>query len=236
MRHLTYQSLHQFTAFPTLFPINAYVYEEEKYLTVIDVGLNIFVKHIQRLVVKLDKPIKYIILTHPHTDHIAGLDLLKQKFPDARVIFSIRDQRLLIGDFSLDADECQAKIRGGFKSISTKPDYLTQDGDIIGNLTVIATPGHTPGSISLYDSKQKILIVGDALQTKGGLAIAGDKRKIFPFPALATWSEIIALESTKKIAKLPINCLATGHGKLLIQPDFKKVIDRLEKKILEEKN
>lgn len=236
MKHLTYHSLHQLTAFSPLFPINAYVYEEKEYLIVIDIGLNIFVKHIQKLVIKLNKPIKFIVLTHPHTDHIAGLDLLKQKFPDAQVIFSIRDQRLLNGDFSLDIDECQEKIKGGFKSISTEADYLTEDGDIIGNLTVIATPGHTPGSISLYDANHKILIVGDALQTKGGLAIAGDKRNLFPFPALATWSNTIALESTKKIAKLPIKCLATGHGKLLLQPDFQKAIDRLERKISEEKN
>lgn len=59
------------------------------------------------------------------------------------------------------------KNKRGFKSISTEADYLTEDGDIIGNLTVIATPGHTPGSISLYDANHKILIVGDALQTKG---------------------------------------------------------------------
>lgn len=78
MKHLTYHSLHQLTVFSPLFPINAYVYEEKEYLIVIDIGLNIFVKHIQKLVIKLNKPIKFIVLTHPHTDHIAGLDLLNK--------------------------------------------------------------------------------------------------------------------------------------------------------------
>ena len=35
------------------------------------------------------------------------------------------------------------------KNIKTKPDLLLEEGDRIGSLEVIATPGHTPGSIAL---------------------------------------------------------------------------------------
>ena len=236
MKYTTYKSLYQLTAFSPLFPINAYIFEEQASLTVIDVGLNVFVKHIEKLARKLDKPIKFIILTHPHLDHIAGLDLLKKQFPEAKIVFSKRDTRLLNGDFSLDSTEFQGKIRGGFKEVETRPDIMVDEHDEIGSLKVINTPGHTPGSISLYDSSHKIIITGDAFQTKGGLAIAGDKRKFFPFPAFATWSKQTALQSAEKIAHLQIDCLATGHGKLLMNPDFKPAIRRLDNKISEEKN
>ncbi|MDG3043564.1 hypothetical protein OE903_04665 [Bacillus sp. B6(2022)] len=33
---------------------------------------------------------------------------------------------------------------------------LVEEGDEIGSLKVIATPGHTPGSISLYDEKSGV--------------------------------------------------------------------------------
>ncbi|WP_281069048.1 MBL fold metallo-hydrolase [Lactococcus carnosus] len=87
MKYTTYKSLYQLTAFSPLFPINAYIFEEQASLTVIDVGLNVFVKHIEKLARKLDKPVKFIILTHPHLDHIAGLDLLKKQFPEAKIVF-----------------------------------------------------------------------------------------------------------------------------------------------------
>lgn len=237
MRHKQYKNLHQFTAFSPIFPINAYLYEDEKYLTIIDCGLNHFIKHFKKLSQKLNKPIQYIILTHPHVDHIAGLDLLVKQFPDIKIVCSKRDNRLLNGDFSLDTTEFQGEIKGGFKPTHAKANLLVSNGDNIGKLTAMMTPGHTPGSISLYENENKFLIVGDLLQAKGGLAIAGDKRKLFPFPALATWSKKDALKSVKKISQLEISWLATGHGNVIFQPDFSPAIQRLEKKIIdEEKN
>ncbi len=236
MKYTIYKNLYQLTAFSPIFPINAYIYEEDSYLTIIDVGINGFVQHFEKVASQLDKPIKFVILTHPHADHVGGLDLLKKTFPEIRIVFSKRDSRLLNGDFSLDSDELQEEIKGGFKKILSKPDILVKDGENIGSLSIIATPGHTPGSISLYDNKNKILISGDALQTKGGFAIAGDKQPLFPFPALATWNKREALQSVKKLENLQIDCLAPGHGKLLIKPHFKKAIERLERQINEEKN
>ena len=47
------------------------------------------------------------------------------------------------------------------------PDIILADGDTIGDLTVIHTPGHTPGSICLYSEPDKVLISGDTVFTDG---------------------------------------------------------------------
>ena len=38
------------------------------------------------------------------------------------------------------------------------------------------TPGHTPGSMSFLDIRNKALIVGDAFQTRGGTAVSGQMK------------------------------------------------------------
>ena len=74
------------------------------------------------------------------------------------------------------------------------------------------TPGHTPGSMSLLDVRNKALIVGDAFQTRGGMAVSGQMKFWFPFPAMATWSKEISLQSAEKLSEYEPSLLAAGHG------------------------
>src|SRR5690606_31675869 len=55
--------------------------------------------------------------------------------------------------------------------------------------------------MAFLDTRTGALIAGDAFQTKGGIAVAGQLRPGFPFPALATWHQRTALESAKKLGK-----------------------------------
>src|SRR4029077_16220187 len=80
-----------------------------------------------------------------------------------------------------------------FAKVDWKPDRLLEPGDRVGSLEVIAAPGHTPGHIAFLDTRNRALIAGDALQTRGGLAVAGDTRPLFPFVALGTWDKTAAL-------------------------------------------
>ncbi|MBD3858494.1 MBL fold metallo-hydrolase [Bacillus sp. 28A-2] len=222
MRLTTFDRLHQLTLMPRLFPVNCYVFEEEDGLILIDAALKMAANSIIDFARKKNKPIEKIILTHSHMDHIGALDEVKKAFPEAIVYLSKRDARLFAGDFSLLPDEPQQKIKGSFsKDILTKPDMLVEEGDEIGPFKVIATPGHTPGSISLYDERSEVLITGDALVTKGGLSVTGEFRLTFPFPAFATWDAETALKSAKKLLALRLSCLAAGHGDLITGPHAK---------------
>ncbi|MHA4765675.1 MBL fold metallo-hydrolase [Bacillus altitudinis] len=222
MRVTTFDRLHQLTLMPRIFPVNCYVFEEENELILIDAALKMAASSIIEFAHQLNKPINKIILTHSHMDHIGALDEVKKAFPEAVVYLSKRDARLFAGDFSLLPSEPEKKVKGSFsKDIHTKPDVLVEEGDEIGSLKVIATPGHTPGSISLYDEKSGVVIAGDAVVTKGGLFVTGEFRFTFPFPAFATWDAETALKSAEKLLAFPLSCLAAGHGDLIIEPEAK---------------
>lgn len=219
--------------------VNCYLVEENEYLTLIDTAMEEHVVNILKVAEEIGKPINNIILTHTHHDHIGGLDKLKQLFTQSTVYISRREAPLMYGDKSLNEDEPDTPIRGIFpENITSKADILLQDGERIGSLQAIFTPGHTPGSMSFIDTRNNTLIAGDAFQTKGDLAVAGQIRPSFPFPAKGTWNKEIALESARKIHSYNPSLLAVGHGEILSQPlvNISKVIAEAELNIKHEKN
>lgn len=230
MRVIKEGYLYQLTFMPSFFPVNCYFIDEEDGLTLIDAALPNSAKPILQAAEKIGKQIKRIILTHAHGDHIGALDELKDKL-NVPVYISARDSRLLAGDTTLDSTEPQTPIRGGIpKNIKTKPDIFIKEGDHIGSLLAISTPGHTPGSMSFFDERTETLIAGDAFQTRGGTAVSGVTIPWFPFPAMATWDKVTALQSARKIHELKPSLLAVGHGELLRNPGalIEKAIQKAE--------
>ena len=134
-------------------------------------------------------------------------------------------------DFSLDAGEPKSKIRGGFPQVKAKPIPI-RAGDHVGSLRAVATPGHTPGHLAFFDERNGALLAGDAFQTAGGVAVAGDLRLLFPLPALFTWNKPLALESARVMRDLNPACLAPGHGPVVQLPLRKidRAIRRAERK------
>ncbi|MDE3838949.1 hypothetical protein C0966_06115 [Bacillus methanolicus] len=226
-------TVYQLTFLPGLFPVNCYLVEEEEDLTLIDAALPFSVKGILKTAALIGKPIARILLTHAHEDHVGALDGLKNALPNAKVYISKRDARLLAGDKSLDPAEPNTPIRGGIpqKLKTTHADVLLENGDQIGSLLAISSPGHTPGSMAFSDTRNNSLIAGDAFQTKGGIAVAGKIQPLFPFPAMGTWNKMVSLESARKLLKLQPTLLATGHGRMIVHPGeaMKKAITEAEK-------
>jgi glyoxylase-like metal-dependent hydrolase (beta-lactamase superfamily II) len=75
-----------------------------------------------------------------------------------------------------------------------------------GGITVINTPGHTPGHISLYHKPSKTLIAGDAM-------IVADGRLLGPNPQY-TLDMKTAIESLKKLMQYDIETVICYHGGL----------------------
>ena len=225
MRTVREKTVYQLTFLPRLFPVNCYLVEEEDSLTLVDAALPSSAKAILTAMRAIGKPIARIVLTHAHSDHVGALDALKRALPDAAVCISGRDARLLEGDVTLDADEPDTPIRGGIpKALATRADVLLKEGDRIGPLLAVAAPGHTPGSMAFLDTRCGALIAGDAFQTAGGIAVSGQLKPRFPFPALATWNREKALESARKLRALHPALLAAGHGNMVKEPG--SAIDR----------
>ncbi|MEK6989155.1 MBL fold metallo-hydrolase [Paenibacillus sp. FSL K6-1566] len=232
----TIEQVTQVSFLPRLFPVNVYLVEENDGLTLIDAGMPFSEKGILEAAAAIGKPITRILLTHAHDDHIGALDGLKKALPQAAVYISRRDAQLLAGNRDLLPGEPQTAIRGGVpkpKAVKAVPDVLLEDGDSVGSLKALASPGHTPGHMAFLDQRSGILIAGDAWQTRGGLAVSGVLRPWFPFPAMATWSKELALSTAIAHAALQPAVLAVGHGPMITQPEarMQRAIEEAQRRI-----
>lgn len=216
-----------------LVAFNCYLVREDDGFTLIDTNMSGQEQAIMQAASKLGLPIARIVLTHAHVDHVGSLDALHDHLPDVPVAISERDARFLTGDKSLDPSEPQVSLRGGYPICKTKPAQLLREGDRIGSLEVIATPGHTPGHIAFLDTRDSALIAGDAFQTQGGVAVSGTFELLFPLPALATWHKGLALESARKLLALSPSVLVVGHGRMLHNPqaEMKHAIQVMERSL-----
>jgi len=204
--------LTRFTAF------NCFLVSEGDGLTLIDTNMSGSQDGILQAAQTIGLPITRITLTHAHGDHAGSLDEVAALLPDAEVTFSSRTAEFLQGKLTLAPDEAQSTLRGSFVRRSTKAARFIQAGDQLGSLRILAAPGHTPDQIAFYDDRDGTLIAGDAFQTKAGTAVAGIKRWLFPFPALATWHLPTAVETALALRALNPSRLAVGHGKVLENP------------------
>ncbi|WP_152654816.1 MBL fold metallo-hydrolase [Oceanobacillus sp. CFH 90083] len=214
-----YHNLYQITFLPSAFPINCFVMEQEDGLICIDMGVGRFADYVKEIVLQTGKPLNKLMLTHAHSDHVNGVPYFKEVFPEVPVGISKRDSYLLKKDFRLLENEADKPIKGGFPKNLIPIDFTFEGGEKIEALEVISSPGHTPGSVSFFEPEHKVLIVGDAFQTRGGIAVAGVLKWLFPFPKMATWNNEIAVQSAKKLLCLQPELLAAGHGNVLVHPE-----------------
>jgi len=85
------------------------------------------------------KQIKYLIISHAHTDHIGGAEIIQKKY-GARVVMGAPDW------------DTVEKYPNRYKTMAPKRDIVATDGMKIAlggrTVTIWTTPGHTPGTLS----------------------------------------------------------------------------------------
>lgn len=101
-----------------------------------------------------------IVLTHPHIDHVVGVQTIKSKY-------SIPVMAHLKSPEILNQTELYA-ANFGFNNIHNfLPDKYLNDGDEIyfgeASLQILYTPGHAEGSICLYSKEDGFVVTGDVL-------------------------------------------------------------------------
>ncbi|MDF2674974.1 MAG: fold metallo-hydrolase [Clostridiales bacterium] len=141
--------------------------------------------------------IKYIILTHGHGDHIGGVYEIKGA-TGAKILMNKKDEYLLKG-----GNKALMPILRNIKLFEI--DEYIEDGDTIElgeiKLSIIETPGHTPGGIAI--KIDDILISGDTL-FKGSIG-----RTDFEF---GSFEEIIRSIKTKLLVLEDEINVFPGHG------------------------
>ena len=205
---------------------NSYLYiSDNSEISIIDAGMpgNAFkiLNQISEKGISLEK-IKYIILTHSDIDHIGSVADLKNATGALVAIHEIEVPYLL--------GEKKKKLKGMiggliglifgilFKFMKPQnivPDITLKEGDFIGGLKVISCPGHTEGSISLYNA-ETVLFSGDAIITDKHSNIKG-------FNNIATSDKLEAAKTINKIKYLKFEVLLPGHG----SPVLKNASDKL---------
>ncbi|WXG39930.1 MAG: MBL fold metallo-hydrolase [Candidatus Freyarchaeum deiterrae] len=176
---------------------------ESEELTVIDAGSGFFFDRLIRRITQEGlnpQKITRVILTHVHFDHSGGLiNFVKEYSPKVLV-------------FHLEADSIEKGGNGlllaenfGVEFTPTKVHQRMQEGEIIKagslNLTVLNTPGHTLGSICLYDEDKKVLFSGDTVFSQGSFG-----RVDFP-----TGDSRQMVQSLIQLSKLDVEYLLCGH-------------------------
>ena len=191
--------------------INCFLVREADGFTLVDTGLRGSAGDILNAASRLGAPIRRIVLTHAHIDHIGSLDALIAALPTAELSIGKREARLLAKDLSLDAGE-HGKTLLGFTGAKSRPSRLLVEGERAGSLQAVASPGHTPGHLAFLDARDNTLIAGDAFTTQTGVVVAGVFKAIFPFPALFSWNAVLSAKSAEKLRGLNPSLLAVGHG------------------------
>lgn len=168
----------------------------------IDPGHRNLFGHVQQGLMKLDltlEDIGLIICTHAHPDHIEAV----QRFKKTSVLTTLHHKEWHF--LKTMAPHVRASM--GFNSDSLEPDFFLKEGDISINnveLKVLHTPGHSPGSISLYLPATKLLFTGD-LVFKGGIGRTD----------LPGGNGSLLKESLKKLKEFEIEWLLPGHGDII---------------------
>lgn len=139
----------------------------------------------------------YIILTHTHFDHALATSDLK---------------RVTSADILIHEKEYEFFKTSGFQQTLfgvTFPvfeaDKLLKEKDFINlgelKLEVIHTPGHTPGSICLYDEIKEVIFTGDTVFPNGGFGRVD-------FPGGSAYD---LLNSLKRLSEIEAKLMYPGH-------------------------
>lgn len=226
--------------------VNVYLIHNavEKKWVLIDAGLKRTAGKIKELADNLfwpeSKPAA-IILTHGHFDHVGSALELAREW-EVPVFTHVMELPYLSGLSAYPPADPWAG--GGLLSvispafptgpinISDHIQLLPEDGSLpfLPDWKYIHTPGHSPGHISLFRRRDKVLLAGDAFVTtrqESVWSVMMQTRKVTGPPRYFTCDWAAAANSVKTLAALDPETVATGHGHPMRGEEMRKMLHNL---------
>jgi glyoxylase-like metal-dependent hydrolase (beta-lactamase superfamily II) len=201
---------------------HVYVLISEEGLTLIDSGTpgeaGKIVKQIEEGGYALSD-IRAIVITHAHSDHTGCVAELARR-SGAQVLVHRDEVPYLEQTASLPYKGFVQRLVFGLSERvmsrfePCRVDRPLQDGDVIealGGLQVIHVPGHTPGSIALYQPERQILFCGDIFFHNN------PKKRLQASPWIVSVDVAQVWESARKLAALSVKSLCVSHGELILE-------------------
>lgn len=180
--------------------------------------------------------LKMIILTHQDIDHIGTIsDILKELPGRVKVLAHEEEIKYISGvkkPVKLTKLEDQLEylpenmkiiyenLKSGFQNSKANVDETLIDGQELpycGGITVVHTPGHTPGHICLYIKQLKLLIAGDILSIKEGKLLSSDPNINF--------DNELNMKSIKKLMNYDIETVICYHGGIYKDDVNKRIVE-----------
>jgi len=203
----------------------------DKELTLIDTGMPHKTKKILRYITdelqRTPSELRTIVLTHCDIDHI-GNALELRNLTGAKIAAHPHDAEVIAGK------KIRMMPKGGMRILfkllrsfmRVKPfhvDIMIKEGDNLSGFSVLHMPGHTMGSIALYDSKRKVLFIGDTLGCRDGVVQSPSKN--------VTMDMNQAYRSIEKLKDLDFIVMLSGHGEPLRSNASAKVTEFINQMI-----
>lgn len=194
----------------------AYLWTDEDGLTLVDTGTadsgDEIAEAIERLGLRKDA-VRRVVLTHYHEDHSGGAAAVAS-WGEVTVMAHHLDAPMIRGDVPAPPPNFTDEERELHRSLGAhllppappcRVDRELHDGDVIdfgGGARVVATPGHTDGSIAIHLPDERVLFTGDTVAHVNGQVI----------PGVFNMDRDEMLRSFRRLAELDVDVACVGHG------------------------
>jgi glyoxylase-like metal-dependent hydrolase (beta-lactamase superfamily II) len=175
-----------------------------------------------------------IMLTHHDIDHIGSVSAIQKELGKKIEVAAHREEIAFIQGEKTpvkiaqletrlnylpeEMKETYRRLKSGFQNSIVKVDKVLTDSEKLpycGGITVIHTPGHTPGHMSLYLGKSKILIAGDLFFV--------ENNRLVKTPEPINDDNEAVLKSIKKLTDYDISKVICYHGGLFEEEANKRI-------------
>ena len=197
--------------------VHAFLLDDGANLTLIDTLYDTDARRVLDQIQRIGRPVtdlKHIILTHAHRSHLGGLAALK-RLSGATVYSHEWEADIIAGERKAQAITLwprrplrvyylQLGLALGLGKHPPCPvDQMVTDGDRVGPVQVLHTPGHSPGHLAFCWPERRVLLAGDAIATWPAFSAGWPAFNLNPRQHQA---------SLRRLAEFDAEAVGVGHG------------------------